>query len=469
MNGLPKIDEITALEYTSLKVPYELLNKRFRTAQKSLDRHNFRVREASNELTKVVAAEKIAPQTQTIMERLDALQESFGQVVADEMSMAKLLESRINYLKEARVQRKMTFKANTNDSWKREAWRHQRIDRLIIDHLLRSGYFETAQKLAEQSDVEVMCNKSIFMIAKQVEDSLSRHETDRCLEWIMDNKSKLRRMKSSLEVALRIQECIELVKNGQRMQAVLYTQKHFSTLPPELWTGAVLKVMGLIGFGHTYGIESYKALCSDDKWDALIELFRQENARIFQLMEHSSFNACLCMGMSAMKTPHCRPDPTSRCPLCHPEINELAEDLPFAHTTNSRLVCPYSGEPLDENNPPFMLPNGRVYGERSIEKLCKDNQIECPRTREIFPLNQVVRCTDVERNRIDERILRWRDHASFRSSDCAVAHAPVCLRSLPDDCDTTAFISCVRRIDCVINEHITASIAVTIRRTTCSN
>lgn len=56
-----------------------------------------------------------------------------------------------------------------------------------------------------------------------------------------------------------------------------------------------------------------------------------------------------------------------------------------------RLVCPYSGEPLDENNPPFMLPNGRVYGERSIEKLCKDNQIECPRTREIFPLNQVVR------------------------------------------------------------------------------
>ncbi|VDM25027.1 unnamed protein product [Toxocara canis] len=55
------------------------------------------------------------------------------------------------------------------------------------------------------------------------------------------------------------------------------------------------------------------------------------------------------------------------------------------------MVCPYSGEPLDENNPPFMLPNGRVYGERSIEKLCKDNQIECPRTREVFPLSQVVR------------------------------------------------------------------------------
>ncbi|VDM38525.1 unnamed protein product [Toxocara canis] len=311
MNGMPKIDEITALEYTSLKVPYELLNKRFRTAQKSIDRHNFRVREAANELSKQIEAEKVndiitvAPQTQTMMERLDALQESFSQVVADEMSMAKLLQSRINYLKEVKSVRlpcsiakngSSCFKANTDDAWKRETWKQQRINRLIIDHLLRSGYFETAQKLAEQSDVEVMCNKSIFMIAKQVEDSLSRHETDRCIEWIMDNKSKLRRLKSNLEIALRIQECIEMVKKGQRMQAVMYARKHFSTLPPQLWTGPVLKVMGLIGFGRTYDIESYKALCSDDKWDMLIELFRQENARIFQVFIYALlYDQLLCI------------------------------------------------------------------------------------------------------------------------------------------------------------------------------
>lgn len=55
-------------------------------------------------------------------------------------------------------------------------------------------------------------------------------------------------------------------------------------------------------------------------------------------MEYSTFNACLCMGISAMKTPHCKPDATSRCPICQPEINELADDLPFAHSLNSKYV-----------------------------------------------------------------------------------------------------------------------------------
>lgn len=54
----------------------------------------------------------------------------------------------------------------------------------------------------------------IIKKALQVEDSLSRHETDRCMEWIMDNKSKLRRLKSNFEVTVRIQECVELVRKG---------------------------------------------------------------------------------------------------------------------------------------------------------------------------------------------------------------------------------------------------------------
>lgn len=58
--------------------------------------------------------------------------------------------------------------------------------------------------------------------------------------------------------------------------------------------------MGLIGFGHTYGIESYKALCSDDKWDALIELFRQENARIFQVAFATISAYCLMIKLCSL-------------------------------------------------------------------------------------------------------------------------------------------------------------------------
>ena len=52
------------------------------------------------------------------------------------------------------------------------------------------------------------------------------------------------------------------------------------------------------------------------------------------------------------------------CPVCQDSFNELAQPLPFAHCSQSRLVCAISGRPLNEHNLPMMLPNGYVYGER---------------------------------------------------------------------------------------------------------
>lgn len=50
------------------------------------------------------------------------------------------------------------------------------------------------------------------------------------------------------------------------------------------------------------------------------------------------------------------------CPVCSRSLNKLAQPLPMAHCANSRLVCKISGDVMNENNPPMMLPNGYVYG-----------------------------------------------------------------------------------------------------------
>lgn len=385
-----KPDEITSLEYSSLKVPYELFNKRFRFAQKSMERHNFRVRENAAMTSKAMKGDgskpvykrEIKEKINAYMERLEQLSDTFKQVTEDELKMGHLLDSRVKYLQQA----------NTTDELKKETWCNQRINRLIIDYLLRAGYFETAQKLAEQSDVEDMCNRSVFMIAKQVEDSLLCHETDRCLEWIADNKSKLRRLKSTLETNVRLQDCIELVRRGERLEAVHYARKFLANLAKEQWNEDVVKVMGLIGFGIPFKSRAYNEYFSPHRWTILIEQFRQENARVYKLMDHSSFNACLCMGLSALKTPQCHPDPGARCPTCRPEMYELAEELPYSHVSNSRLICAYSGEPLTSDNEPLMLPNGYVYGTNSIEKLRNSSdEIVCPRTGEVFQYSQLLR------------------------------------------------------------------------------
>lgn len=41
LNMISGINEVTCLEYGQLKVHYEILNKKFRAAQKTIDQHNF--------------------------------------------------------------------------------------------------------------------------------------------------------------------------------------------------------------------------------------------------------------------------------------------------------------------------------------------------------------------------------------------------------------------------------------------
>ena len=96
------------------------------------------------------------------------------------------------------------------------------------------------------------------------------------------------------------------------------------------------------------------------------------------------------------------PERNPECPVCHPALNTLAISLPYAHCSQSRLVCNMTGRPLNENNHPMMLPNGRegsvtfshlydplagyVYGEQALEVQARQNegQVICPRTKEIY-------------------------------------------------------------------------------------
>lgn len=61
-------------------------------------------------------------------------------------------------------------------------------------------------------------------------------------------------------------------------------------------------------FGTVYlyfsEIGPYKALFDETRWETLIEEFRQENYRLFQLASQSVFTVALQAGLSALKTPY---------------------------------------------------------------------------------------------------------------------------------------------------------------------
>ncbi|XP_039407018.1 E3 ubiquitin-protein transferase MAEA isoform X3 [Corvus cornix cornix] len=410
-------------EYPTLKVPYETLNKRFRAAQKNIDRETSHVTMVVAELEKTLsscpAVDSVVSLLDGVVEKLSVLKRKAVESIQAEDESAKLCKRRIEHLKEH----------SSDQPAAANMWKKKRMDRMMVEHLLRCGYYNTAVKLARQSGIEDLVNIEMFLTAKEVEESLERQETMTCLAWCHDNKSRLRKMKghqtenepkmgcrsksasdysrendglvmetikgkpelSCLEFSLRIQEFIELIRQNKRLDAVRHARKHFSQAEGSQ-LDEVRQVMGMLAFPSDTHISPYKDLLDPARWRMLIQQFRYDNYRLHQLGNNSVFTITLQAGLSAIKTPQCyKEDGSSKnpdCPVCSKSLNKLAQPLPMAHCANSRLVCKISGDVMNENNPPMMLPNGYVYGYNSLLSIRQDDKVICPRTKEVFNFSQ---------------------------------------------------------------------------------
>jgi len=390
-----------------LKVPYEVLNKRFRIAQKHLDREVNHVTVSLSEVERSLAQEEkleretLVQKLETLKGQLEEMKSKGGEILSSVSEVADVIKTRCDHLTGGcleggqEVQTKM--------------WRRTRLDRMLVEYLLRQGYYETAMQLSENAGVGELTNTEVFLTAREVEESLGRGELGKVLAWCHENRSRLRKLKSSLEFQVRLQEYLEMVKGGQRLAAVKHAKKFLSTEAEEEHSLVVQQAMGLLAFPTTTSIQPYKDLLDPGRWFSLITQFRSENFRLHQLSSQSTFTVALQSGLAALKTPQCYKhnfllsglnnlaslqdvrsvavtEKNPECPVCDPVLNTLAHNLPFAHCSQSRLVCHMSGAALNENNQPMMLPNGYVYGERALERQAKQNegQIICPKTKEIY-------------------------------------------------------------------------------------
>lgn len=127
-----------------------------------------------------------------------------------------------------------------------QAWCRQRLDRMLVDYFLRQGYYNAASSLTSHSQLSHLTNignsflsfdpfffltfiillihiyffKDVFLVSREVEKSLMNRETGKCLAWCHDNRSKLRKLHSTMEFNLRVQEFVQLIKTEKRLSAV---------------------------------------------------------------------------------------------------------------------------------------------------------------------------------------------------------------------------------------------------------
>nr|XP_054766513.1 E3 ubiquitin-protein transferase MAEA-like [Lytechinus pictus] len=376
--------DICTLEHATLKVPYENLNKNFRNCQKVIDREVAHVMQVTNDLEKCLDGKEptvgsVVTLLDSVVDKLTVLKRKAAEAIALEEESAQACKKRLAHLKEHD-----TTTGSTLSQWKKK-----RIDRMLVEYFLRAGYYETAVKLARHSQIEDLTNIDLFLVSKEVEESLIRRETAPCLQWCHNNKTKLRRIKSTLEVNLRTQEFIELIRCDFRVEAVRHARKYFGSLDGE----QIKKIMVLLAFPSNPNISEYKELFDDLRWQKLVGQFREENYKLFQFNTTPVLTLTLEAGLAAMKTPQCYTDHAKNadCPVCSKNLNELAKSLPFAHCAQSRLVCSMSGQVMNEHNPPMMLPNGYVYGEKSLLTFAAENngRIICPKTKKVYSMDEL--------------------------------------------------------------------------------
>lgn len=105
----------------------------------------------------------------------------------------------------------------------------------------------------------------VFMVSREVEKSLANHETARCIGWCHDNRSKLRKLGSTMEFNLRVQEFIELVRTDRRLDAVKHARKYFANYD-DYQLQEIQCCMGQLAFpAHAY-LSPYKDLLDEKRF-----------------------------------------------------------------------------------------------------------------------------------------------------------------------------------------------------------
>ncbi|KAJ0102131.1 hypothetical protein Patl1_06214 [Pistacia atlantica] len=387
----PKLTQLTEalkLEHQFLRVPFEHYKKTSRANHRAVEKEvssvisgvadvadsdNFSKDDAVNHLTSLVS-------------RLQGLKRKLEEGSRTEHLQAQKCRARLNHLESA-------------DAENLSEWNNMRLKRILVDYMLRMSYYDTAQKLAESSNMQLiyMCQDlvdiDVFQEAKKVIDALQNKEVAPALAWCADNKSRLKKSKSKFEFQLRLQEFIELVRSENNLRAITYARKYLAP-----WGATHMKelqrVMATLAFKSNTECTTYKVLFEPKQWDYLVDQFKQEFCRLYGMTLEPLLNIYLQAGLSALNTPYCYEDDcTKEDPLSQESFRKLASPLPYSKQHHSKLVCYITKELMDTENPPQVLPNGYVYSTKALEEMAKKNngKITCPRTGLVCNYSDLVK------------------------------------------------------------------------------
>ncbi|GAB1320237.1 GID complex subunit containing RING finger motif [Madurella fahalii] len=425
-------DNHLLLDQPCLRLPYELLRKNFRSAHLPFEKESTFVKNLLKETANGSLNGKTSPQDvvrnlDQMLGKMRGLKRKLATYAEEENRLYRQIDARVAHLHEL-------ADVNTVDDVKYEAWSRQRLDRILVDYMLRHGYNTSAIALADEKGMHDLVDIDTFVVVSKIRKSLEGGSVQEALAWCNENKKELRRMQSSLEFMLRCQQYIEMMRTGSqpRMLEAINHAKKYITPFNDTYPTEVSNMAGLLAYRPDTKLEPYASLYSASRWQRLADTFVEEHLKLLGLPMIPLLHIALSSGLSALKTPACHSAQTQQgqtqqgqgqgqgqgqsqsqsqsqsrgesqdqnpdqngstksssshlhprhgtaslttrvCPICSTELNALARHVRYAHHGKSRLL----------EHDLMLLPNGRVYGKARLEEYAAKSGLDSSHVKDL--------------------------------------------------------------------------------------
>jgi len=255
------------------------------------------------------------------------------------------------------------------------------VNKVIMDHLVRTGHLEVAKTLAEECGERLDEDKvRPFVEMMEVISALRHRDIGPAKMWAHRNEAALAELDSDLGFKIVQMEFVQLVSKGQVVEAVEHARRSFQAHVPQ-WLGQVQKLMGCLAFVGRLERSPYAELFHEREWQILEVSVTREGCLLMGLPKDAALEVCVEAGIKAL------PSLLKFANVMQGRIGDWGSknalpveiDLGPDRRYHSVFVCPVSREQASADNPPMMMQCGHVLCEHSLKKMSRGaSRFKCP-------------------------------------------------------------------------------------------
>lgn len=407
----PSIDFHVRLQESSLKIPLESIRRNLKGLQKLDEKQFKRTEELVKEVKSCEDKNAQKAKIKQLVNSLKSYEKRMKQAVEQEQNLHQRIIKRVQKLEELQALKESPdTKAEASEN-RLLKWYRDQTNLLVADYLLKNDRnieSNSGLLLLKNFQFEDLVDSDIILLSNKISSLILKKDLSALVQWINDNKSFLKKIKSTLEFETRFQEYIELIKTADFSGAlklfneylVQFTKTNFREI--QLATGLLIFSNKAKAQQTNPNFRQYNILLSADRYNFLSDLFLKIYYKLHGIPEDDPLLVYLSIGISSLKTRSClssadhqalsfesilneklsRPEHLEQgaCPVCSLEFRQLNSLLPYSHNVQSHLF-----------ESPVMLPNGNVYDRNIlISAYSLGDSVTDPLTFETFGLDEMT-------------------------------------------------------------------------------